>query len=237
MLIDAFSRTRLYNVGVAKQCTVYGAILLQYLMELQRSKDVVVINYQKIEEDLGFDKTDAQEALTPLKDMKLLNMTDATHCTCNMDNIIRLFSNDINVDSLEAIKRKEKKPTRTKAEVLFDNLCNHIRTDNKELYETYKGWIETITQAKGYLSVPQLEKFQTEVDTFANGNVDTAIAVVNVGIEKGYNVAEYCINYYMRNHVVSPVARRSVPQPMGTPSERPSGYNDVCTKVNLLEGF
>ena len=65
------------------------------------------------------------------------------------------------------------------------------------MFEAYCNWIDGVyANPKGFLSKRAVEIFQQKVETFANHDLDVALAVIDIAATNGYRDADWALNKY-----------------------------------------
>jgi hypothetical protein len=78
----------------------------------------------------------------------------------------------------------------------------YITTTNDELKQSFEDWIDSVlaNPKSSGLTKTKVNLFQRDVHTFANGNLDVALKVIELAIKGGYVDAQWAINNFNRDY-------------------------------------
>jgi hypothetical protein len=83
----------------------------------------------------------------------------------------------------------------------FDDLKQYITVGNEELKQAFEDWIDGVyNNPKGFLSKKAVSLFQRDVDTFANGDLDVALKVLEIATVGGYREASWAIEKFNKDY-------------------------------------
>lgn len=78
---------------------------------------------------------------------------------------------------------------------------SYITITHTELRKALEDWVEGVYEnPKGFLSKKAVELFQRDVDTFANGDLDIALKVVEIATIGGYREAAWAIEKFNKDY-------------------------------------
>lgn len=79
---------------------------------------------------------------------------------------------------------------------------SYITTTNDELKKAFGDWVDSVaanTKSSG-LTKTKVSLFQRDVHTFANGNLDVALKIIEIAIKGGYVDAQWAINSFNKDY-------------------------------------
>jgi hypothetical protein len=129
-------------------------------------------------------------------DVMSLNITNLTAIMMSPDEQL-----------IDKVKKKRKRSTSatkaTKDDKIKSNLKGNLRVQNPELREAYEGWIDTIYDKQGWMSVKCVTVAETTIDSFSNRNLDVALKLLEIASVHGYRDIQWAINKYNQEFKVS----------------------------------
>ncbi len=217
MLIDMMSTSNYvsYNIKLAELLGLHTAIYISELMNIH----VKAYNKDKLDNDHfrlvrsymtarttidEAEQLDIEEYLIKLgilekgeeSDVMSLNITNLTAIMMSPDEQL--------ID--KAKKRRKRATSATKAtkdDKIKSNLKGNLRVQNPELREAYEGWIDTIYDKQGWMSVKCVTVAETTIDSFSNRNLDVALKLLEIASVHGYRDIQWAINKYNQEFKVS----------------------------------
>lgn len=158
-----------------------------------------------IEEQLEFDKKLTEVGILQKSETGMLNLN-----ILELSNIMLCDDESLNKDIESIMKRVKKATRRTKEESITEKLKSYISTSNEELKLAYFQWIEAVIQKEGWMSATAVCCGEQVVDSFANHNLDVALAVVRIASINGYRDMQWAINSFNQNYKLRYVERPRV---------------------------
>lgn len=204
-----------YNIKLAELLGLHTAIYISELMNIH----VKAYNKDKLDNDHfrlvrsymtarttidEAEQLDIEEYLIKLgilekgeeSDVMSLNITNLTAIMMSPDEQL--------ID--KAKKRRKRATSATKAtkdDKIKSNLKGNLRVQNPELREAYEGWIDTIYDKQGWMSVKCVTVAETTIDSFSNRNLDVALKLLEIASVHGYRDIQWAINKYNQEFKVS----------------------------------
>lgn len=216
MLIDFLSTDTygMYNIDLANIIGLHEAIYVNNLINIYKKAitkkklhgDFILIDREYITSVTTFTVAEQKEMDKKLQDVSILqiNIDNKDLVKLNLSNITTLLVTD-NEELVTDVKTKTTKKKRTKADAIKDNLKNLITTSNEELRKSYEDWIDAVYAKQGWMSAKSVTVGQSQLDTFANHNLDIALDVLNIASIHGYRDIEWAINTYNSNNKPAPI--------------------------------
>ena len=86
-----------------------------------------------------------------------------------------------------------------------EEMKTYITTTNEELRDAFCSWIDSVVanpKSSG-LTKTKVNLFQRDVHTFANGDLDVALKIIEIAIKGGYVDAQWAINNFNKDYASS----------------------------------
>ena len=81
--------------------------------------------------------------------------------------------------------------------MVIEALKQGLNISNSELLEAYKGWIDGVySNPKGFLSKRSIEIFQNQLNDYTKGDLDVALAILDIATVNGYRDVTWAITKY-----------------------------------------
>lgn len=220
MLIDLLSTDNLanYNVKIAQVMGLHTAIYINELINIsnkatQKNKlvsDKYFILDRKyitkrttlsVEEQLAIDFKLAKVEVI----QKPSGQVDTLYL--NIDKLASIISSD-DEEYLSKIGKKTEVKTaalpgtkQTMRQKKANEMKAYITVTHEELRTAYLDWVDAVYEnPKGFLSKRAVELFQRDVDTFANGDLDVALEIINIASKGGYREASWAIEKFNKDY-------------------------------------
>lgn len=217
MLIDILSTANnvCFNSKIAHivglKPAIYIAEVLNIYDKATRKNALDAENYCTLDREYITKRTtlslkDQMEAETLLKEIKILNVGSDSSVYLNINVILDLLADERDIKlSISTKKLIKKYPNRgTQRQGIADSLKNFVETENDELREAYKDWIDAVyANPKGFLSKRSIQIFQKTIETFANHDLDLALKLIEIATVNGMRDANWAIESYKRQFGVS----------------------------------
>lgn len=214
LILDSLANNLSYNVKLSKMIGVTSAIYISatclFLNKDNRNSEDsdFTINRTYLTNVSGLTKEEQLEAEKILSHLKLIKVTkEATleRLKLNPQSIIDLIK-ETDLDKIEEIRQSllALKPTissadakEAKRKAIFENLKKFINTPNETLLNAYKRWIDGVYgNPNGFLSAASIEIFQSTIDKYSKGDLNTALAIIEIATVGGYRDASWAIAEY-----------------------------------------
>ena len=216
MLLDLLSTDNLanYNVKIAQVMGLHTAIYINELINISnkaiKKKKIISGKYFLLNREYITKRTTLELEEQLAIDSKLIKVSviqkpdsDTDHIYLDIDKLAEIISSD---DSAYLDKVKKKTEVKTTAlpgmkqtlrQKQAEEFKNSITITHPELKEAYDGWVDgVLANPKGFLSKRSIKIFIDTVDSFADGYLDIALAIINIAAVNGYRDATWAINKY-----------------------------------------
>jgi len=220
MLINLLASDNLgmYNVKVAQVMGLHTAIYLNELMNISckaTAKNKLVVDKYFILDRKYITKRTTLEYEEQLAiDYKMQKVGilqkpsgEVDTIFVDIDRLASLLSED---DPQELDKLSKKTQVKTTAlpgmkqtlkEKKAVEMKKYITVTHPELRQAFEGWIEgVLATPKGSLTKSSVGYFQRDVDTFANGDLDIALKIIEIATIHGYQSAAWAINAFNKDY-------------------------------------
>jgi hypothetical protein len=150
--------------------------------------------------------------------------------------LISLLNNN-DIELLDNIKTKlqTKSPKgikETKRQAICNNLKNGIVCSNYELLTALRDWVDAIfSNPVGYLSKKSIEIFQSTLNTYTQGDLDKALAIVKIATSQGYRDCSWAINIYEKSKQYKEQSSNNNIRTVRVTEQKRATKDDVGTKV------
>lgn len=105
---------------------------------------------------------------------------------------LKQISNKVKVDNPKGARE-------TKKQGMIKNFQNHIQCSNYELLTALRDWVESTINKSGYTSNKVIDLFQETLNNYTQGDLDMALAIVNIATIQGYKDCQWAINVYEKD--------------------------------------
>lgn len=85
---------------------------------------------------------------------------------------------------------------KSKQEYSLQSVKNKITTDVMELHTAYEEWLDAISEKFGYVNSKLLSEAEQKIDSYANHDLDVALAVLNIATSYGWRDMSWAIKRY-----------------------------------------
>ena len=217
MLLDVLNSTSylLINKNAVKlfglDTAVYLSEIVNIYYKATRKNKLVNNTYFKLDRKYVSDMTtigleDQLKMDINLHKINLITKSDEDPNIISIDINLYLSliaSEDVKIigDIKKRINVKNPKGTKaTQKQIIRNNLKNGIVCSNYELLTALRNWVDAICEnPNNYLSKKSVELFQTTLNNYAKGDLDTALSIVNIAISQGYKCCDWAINVWEKD--------------------------------------
>lgn len=92
------------------------------------------------------------------------------------------------------------KMMQAKKETQIDALKRCVVCSNVELAKKLYEWVDSTSRKSGLLSKAVIQKFQESLNNYTKGDLDMALAIVDIATIQGYRDCKWAINIYERDN-------------------------------------
>lgn len=215
MLIDLVSSDNLghYNITLAQLFGLQAAVYIDELINItskairkkKEDNGYITLDRQYVENRTTLSVEEQIEIDKLLMDAGILEKSASGRLNLNLlllSNIMCSDSETLNKDLSSYIKAHKKPSKKTKEESICEKLCLSISTQNEELREAYREWIQSVIAKEGWMSATAVSVGELLVDKFADHNLDVALTVVRIASINGYRDMQWAINTFNANYKV-----------------------------------
>jgi hypothetical protein len=220
MLIDLLATDNLtsYNTKVARVLGLHTAVYIAELMNIsakasQKAK-LVEDKYFILDRKYITKRTTLEFEEQFAIDSKLMQLNIIQKPAGDVDTIyfdVNKLAEILSTDDEQTLAKVAKKAKVTTTSVpgvrqsarkkQFDDLKQYITVGNEELKQAFEDWIDGVyNNPKGFLSKKAVSLFQRDVDTFANGDLDVALKVLEIATVGGYREASWAIEKFNKDY-------------------------------------
>ena len=220
MLIDLLSTDNLanYNVKIAQVMGLHTAIYVNELINISNKatqKNKLIVDKFFILDRRYITKRTTLELEEQLAiDNKLMKVDvmqkpagEVDNIYIDIDKLASMISSD-DKQFLDSVTKKTKVKTtvlpgmkQTVKQKQASEMKSYITVTFPELKEAFESWVDgVLANPKGFLSKKAVSLFQRDVDTFANGDLDIALKVIEIATINGYRDASWAINVFNRDY-------------------------------------
>lgn len=218
MLLDILSTSNnvCFNSKIAHlvglKAAIYIAEVLNIYDKATRKNALDAEQYCTLDRDYITRRTtltlkEQMDAEALLKEIEILSVNEDASVYLNVGAILDLLAEERDVKlSISASKKLVKKyPSQgTKRQVIANSLKAFVVSENAELLQAYKDWIDAVyANPKGFLSKKSIQIFQQTVESFANHDLDLALKLIEIATVNGLRDANWAIDNYKRQFGVS----------------------------------
>ena len=217
MLVELLSTSNYvsYNIKLADLLGLHSAIYLSELMNINDKaikKDKMDNNYFTLVRSYITARTtlDVKEQLEIEENLLKLGILEhgdtQDHILLNINVLAALLTNPDEqlIDKLKKKRKRAQSAARaTKDDKIKANLKSHLKVTNQELREAYEGWIDTIYDKQGWMSVKCVTVAENTVDEFSNRNLDIALKLLEIASVHGYRDITWAIDKFNHDFRVS----------------------------------
>lgn len=210
MLVNLIAPSISYNIKLATVVGVENAVYITALSDLYykevKNQNVEADGYFKINRDYitsitGINAKDQQVLDKKLESLEILKYNNpCDKLILNIQTIIDIISEDDKVEINKIKKATRGRPpsnTETKKQAVINALKQGLNVTNSELLEAYKGWIDGVySNPKGFLSKRSIEIFQNQLNEYTKGDLDLALAILEIATVNGHRDVTWAINMY-----------------------------------------
>lgn len=215
MLINIYPSEENYgsfNTKCAKifglECAVYLQQLISILDKVIRKNKFIEETYFKIDrkyikDRTTFDKIKQKNLELILKKLNIIQEKDDDVITLDLDLLtsILLEEDKDELKRLTQICKNNSKEVKDgeKREAIIVNLQASVVCSNDELLHKLQDWVEVCMRNK-YLNAVTVRQFQNELNNYTQGDLDMALEIVDIAIERIYTQCQWAINLFERKH-------------------------------------
>ena len=218
MLIDILSTANnvCFNSKIAHlvglKAAIYIAEVLNIYDKATRKNALDAEQYCTLDREYITKRTtlslkDQMEAEELLKEIEVLNVGEDSSVYLNIGVILDLLAEerDVKLSITPSKKLRRKFPSQgTKRQAIADNLKCYVESENEELKQAYKDWIDAVyANPRGFLSRRSIQIFQQTIESFANHDLDLALKLIEIATVNGLRDATWAIESYKRQFGVS----------------------------------
>lgn len=224
MLMDILATDNMasYNVKIAQVMGLHTAIYINELINISakatRKNKLISDKYFLLDRKYITKRTTIDEKEQLAIDYKLCknsiiikpeNSSDTIYL--NIDKLAEMLSSD-DEKYLQKISKSTKVVTtalpglkQTMKQKQAIEMKAYITTTNDELKQAFEDWIDSViaNPKSSGLTKTKVNLFQRDVHTFANGDLDVALKVIELAIKGGYVDAQWAINNFNRDYANS----------------------------------
>ena len=217
MLIEMLSTSNYvsYNIKLAELLGLHASIYISELMNIHvkaYNKDKLDNEHFRLVRSYMTARTTIDEAEQLEIEEYLIKLgilekgEDSDVMSLNINNLTAIMMSP-DEQLIDKAKKKRKRATNaakaTKDDKIKSNLKSNLRVQNPELKEAYEGWIDTIYDKQGWMSVKCVTVAEATVDEFSNRNLDIALKLLEIASVHGYRDIQWAINKYNQEFRVS----------------------------------
>ena len=208
-----------YNVKLAQLLGLHVAVYISEILNIfnkaQRKNKLTEDGYFKLVRRYMTERTTLQqqeqveiEKLLSQLNILSIHPSDSALLRVDINMLASIAANDsiqLVSDVAEIVNKNVKKnPKESKRQKVIQDLKDFVICSNDELLQSYHDWIDAIySSPNGYLSRKAITLFQTTLNNYAKGDLDLALAILNVATIQGYKDANWAINSYLKNEHIS----------------------------------
>lgn len=221
MLMDILSTDNMasYNVKIAQVMGLHSAIYINELINISakahRKGKLISDKFFLLDRKYITKRTTIDEKEQLAIDYKLVKndiilkpegMVDTLYL--NIDKLASILSSD-DEKYLQKISKSTKVVTtalpglkQTMKQKQAVEMKTYITTTNDELRVAFGDWVDSViaNPKSSGLTKTKVNLFQRDVHTFANGDLDVALRIIEIAIKGGYVDAQWAINSFNRDH-------------------------------------
>ena len=213
-VLDSLANNLSYNVKLSKMIGVLSSIYISatclFLNKDNRNSEDAefTINRNYITNISGLTKEEQLEAEKILSHLKLIKISkefQLDKLKLDPQAIVDLIK-ETDLNKIEEIRKSvlDLKPTtnpidakENKRKAVFENLKKLINVQDENLSKAYKSWIDGVYgNPNGFLSAASIEIFQNTINKYSKGDLNTALAIIEIATVGGYRDASWAINEY-----------------------------------------
>lgn len=201
-----------YNTKCAQilglECAVYLQQLISILDKVIRKKkfidgDFFKVDRKYIKDRTTFDKTQQKNQEKILKKLNIIQEKDEDIIALDLNLLTSILMEEDKeeIKKLTQISKNNSKEIKDgeKREAIITNLKSGIVCSNDELLNKLQDWVEVCMRNK-YLNAVLVKQFQTELNKYCLGDLDMALEIVNIAIERMYTQCQWAINVFQQRH-------------------------------------
>ena len=94
---------------------------------------------------------------------------------------------------------------------IANKLKSFVYSTNKELFDAYIEWIDSVCDKIGRMSQKAVMVGQQVVDDYAKGNLDVALKIVEIGTLNGWKDLNYAIDVFEKDYKSKFIPKSSEP--------------------------
>lgn len=215
MLINIYQSEENYgsfNTKCAKifglECAVYLQQVISILDKVVRKNKFVDGNFFKVDrkyikERTTLDKTAQKNQEKILKKINVIQEKDDDIISLDLNLLTSILMEEDKdeISRLTQICKNNSKEIKDgeKREAIIANLKSSIVCSDNTLLNKLQDWVEVCMREK-YLNSATVRQFQLELDNYARGDLDIALAITDIAIKRVYTQCQWCINIFEREH-------------------------------------
>ena len=221
MLVDILATDNMasYNVKIAQVMGLHTAIYINELLNISakatKKNKLIADKFFLLDRKYITKRTTIDEKEQLAIDYKLCksdiiikpeNSPDTLYL--NIDKLAEMLSSD-DEKFLQKVSKNTKVVTaalpglkQTLKQKQASEMKTYITTTNDELKQSFEDWVDSViaNPKSSGLTKTKVALFQRDVHTFANGDLDVALKVIELAIKGGYNDAQWAINNFNKDY-------------------------------------
>lgn len=211
-----------YNVKIAQVMGLHSAIYINELINISakatRKGKLIADRFFLLDRKYITRRTTIDEKEQLAIDYKLVKESiiikpegSVDTLYLDIDKLATMISSD-DENYLKKVSKKTKVVTTalpglkmTMKQKQAEEMKTYITTTNDELKQSFEDWIDSVSvnpKSSG-LTKTKVNLFQRDVHTFANGDLDVALKVIEIAIKGGYVDAIWAINNFNKDYANS----------------------------------
>lgn len=221
MLIDLLNPENQlsYNIKIAQVIGLHAAVYLSELMEINGK----AIRKEKVDEDGYFmidrtyvtsrttlsseEQTELDHKLSDIDVIKIKDEKTPDIIKLDLIHLADIIASD-DMKLLQAVTKATKIKTlnsprakMTQRQKQAEEFKSKLTYPNPEIEAALKDWVDGVyANPKGFLSYRSIKSFKETVDSYAQGNLDLALKIIEIATINGYRDATWAINLFEKDY-------------------------------------